>query len=184
MNRTLEKLYRDSVKSDFNELILEYPFSLLTFPPAASFQPAMVKTVAVHKELIEEVQGKKEDFLGNYTKELLIIVPLDYKQKGCRVYGAPWIDFTRIKEQDNHFFPEQNNRAFTEKHGHHMCVGVPASFPLMKNVLLENVRTADNMLVAYKNAMIDHSSSIELIAYAHGREGKIEFVNDKRRFVQ
>lgn len=184
MDVVLEKVYRECVKRDFDELILEYPFSQLTFPPTVNFEPAIVRTVAVHKDLLEEVRGRKEDFMGKYSKELYIIIPRDYKQKGCKVYGAPWIDFKRIKPEDNHFFPNIEKSASSSSRGFHMCVGVPASFPRMKNVLLENVRTADNMLVAYKNAMINNLDTIELKAYSHGDKGKEEYITDKRRFVQ
>ncbi len=184
MDVVLEKVYRECVKRDFDELIREYPFSQLTFLPTIHFEPAIVRTVAVHKDLVEEVRGKKEDFMGMYSKELYIIIPRDYKQTGCKVYGAPWLDFEKIKAEDIHFFLDKENGASTASRGFHMCVGVPASFPRMKNVLLENVRTADNMLVAYKNAMINDSDTIELKAYSHGDKGEEEFITDKRRFIQ
>ncbi len=92
--------------------------------------------------------------------------------------------FLRYSLFNIHFFLDKENGASTASRGFHMCVGVPASFPRMKNVLLENVRTADNMLVAYKNAMINDSDTIELKAYSHGDKGEEEFITDKRRFIQ
>ena len=64
-----------------------------------------------------------------------------------------------------------------------LCVGLPESFPLMKNVILENVKTAENMLIAYERVMTGVSNTLELIAYSHGEHGSKEFQHNKLRYT-
>lgn len=149
--------YRSHLLRDFHALIIQYPFSTITFLPTVDPSPAILKVIAVHKKLIDEVMGSSSDYTGVYSKELFIVVPFDYLKNGCDLYGASWVDLHRIKEKDRHFF----NKCRKTKHGYQLCVGVPESFPLMKNVLLENVKTAENMLIAYERIMRGETSVLE-----------------------
>lgn len=173
--------YRSHLLSDFHALLSQYPFSTITFLPTVDPSPAILKVIAVHKELIDEVMGTPSDFTGIYSKELFIEVPFDYQKTGCDLYGASWVDLHRIEEKDRHFF----NNCRKTKHGFKLCVGVPESFPLMNNVVLENVKTAENMLIAYERIMCGETSVLEDIkTYSHGRVGRWEFKKDKKRHVQ
>jgi hypothetical protein len=107
---------------------------------------------------------------------------VEYREVGCNVYGAGWVDIGRFDENDIHFFAD-DGKLIPSKHGFHLCVGTPESFPMMQNVILENVRTADNMLVAYERVMVGASNKVELIAYAHGNEGRKQFSHNKSRFI-
>ena len=54
----------------------------------------------------------------------------------------------------------------------------------MDNVLLENVRTADMMLIAYKDVMTGKSDKLNLKAYAHGTAGEKEYQHDGKRYIK
>ena len=173
--------YRSHLLRDFHALIVQYPFSTITFLPTVNPSPAILKVIAVHKELIDEVMGASSDFTGIYSKELFIVVPFDYHKNGCDLYGASWVDLNRLEIKDWHFLYECRKT----KHGFKLCVGVPESFHLMNNVLLENVKTAENMLIAYERIMRGETSVLEdLKTYSHGKAGRSEFINDKKRYVQ
>jgi len=158
-----------NVLTDFAHLKDEYPFSYLTLFPLKPPMLAKIRVVAVSKKLIEKLCAVETDFLGSYSKQLQIYVPVDYQQIGCKVFGGAWIDPTKFKEKDIHFYrPVRSD-------GYEFCVGTPESFPLLKNVILENVKTADNMMVAYESVMTGNSEHLNLIAYSHGGNGRREF---------
>ena len=160
------KLYYNNVLSDFREMKVDYPFCYLTIPPTVKPSLAEIRVIAANKELIEAVGGVERDFLGNYSKELHLLIPVDYKDRGCIVYGAEWVKTDELHNEDIHFFYD-NGKLIKTKYGLRICVGTPESFTLMKNVILENVRTADNML----------------IAYAHGYEGRAQFQKNRNRYI-
>lgn len=122
----------------------------------------------------------KEDFLGDYSKGLVVKVPLDYRSMGCEVYGASWIRVSELAKDDRHF---HDDCRLTEL-GYRLCVGVPESFPLMDNVLLECVRTADNMLVAYERVMRGEAERVELASYSHGLAGIKEYRRDGNKYLK
>jgi hypothetical protein len=170
------QLYYDDVRRDFKELHAQYPYSSYRVPLRPLPGIVTIRVVAASAALLQEVRGVEADFLGEYSKELFVDVPLDYKRFGCRVFGAGWIDASRVRDQECHFY----NRS---SRGYELCVGVFDSFPLMENVILECVRTADHMLVAYERLMRGESSSLELLAYSHGEKGRREFQQDEGRYV-
>ena len=167
--RIWQRQYCKNVRDDIEELKKYYPFTSYIMPPTMELQPICIRTVAAGARLIKITSAIEQDFLGEYSKELEIIVPFDYKLKGCQVYGGKWLDKTKMRNHDVHFY-EKNN------HGNYLlCVGVPESFPKMKNVILENVRTADKMLIAYQLLQTGQTKQLELIAYSHGVEGQNEY---------
>ena len=62
------------------------------------------------------------------------------------------------------------------------CVGVPQSFIYLKNVILENVRTAESMMIAYESYQRGITNKVDLIAYSHGEEGKNEYSRNRKRY--
>ena len=172
-------IYYASVYRDYWELKDQYPFAYLSIPPTINPSMASVKVIAANNELIKSVYGTEEDFLGEYTKELLVRIPLDYKKSGCRVYGAKWIDKNKLRKQDWHF----NDDARLKSYGYELCVGTPESFALMPNVILENVRTAERMLIAYEQVMTGATDKLNLIAYAHGEVGRQQFRKSLTKYV-
>ncbi len=175
-------IYYKRVKHDFIELREAYPFSILTILPTVEPSLASISVIAVCMSLVDAVLGQPEDFVGKYSKKLQIIVPHEYWTNGCLVYGGGWVDTTLFQNKDIHFFHDKNQLIRTE-HGLHMCVGSPESFSKMKNVILESVRTAENMLIAYERAQSSGSKELYLKAYSHGVLGKVEYTNDKKRYV-
>lgn len=93
------------------------------------------------------------------------------------MYGGKWVDFKSIPHKDLHFYSDKM------KTGYRMCVGTPESFSLMNNVILENVRTAENMLIAYECYMNGDSKNLNLIAYNHGEIGRKQFKQSKTKYI-
>lgn len=174
--------YYKNVLSDFREMKEQYPFCYLTILPTITPSEAEIRVVAANKGLIDSVGGVEEDYLGDYSKELFLHVPVDYKDNGCDVYGAGWVKTEKFANGDVHFF-HKDGKLIRERQGFQICVGTPESFPLMTNVILENVRTAENMLIAYERVMIGESEKLEMIAYAHGDKGREQFKRNRKRYI-
>ena len=170
--------YYNNVLTDFREIKKQYPFSYLTILPSIRPRLATIRVVAANKNLIEAISGVEMDFLGKHSKELFIIVPVNYRNIGCEVYGGKWIKTGRLKKEDIHFYHDRKN-----KYGFQLCVGTPESFPLLENVVLENIKTAENMLIAYERVMTGSSDVLELIAYSHGDKGREEFRRNRARYM-
>ena len=136
--------YVKDVFADIQQARETYPFIEATLLPTVDPAPIRLKVAAVNKSLLERTHAKREDFAGPYSRELEIIVPFDYKKAGCKVYGGKWIDTKLVKEKYQHFNGKRKDGCYL------FCVGVPESFPQMENVILENIRTAEKMLIAYE----------------------------------
>lgn len=169
------KYYRD-VKQDFEILRQEYPYSTMYMPPTVDPQIIIIRVIAVHSNIISISKAQEEDFLGEYSRELQLVIPFDYKEIGCRVYGGAWIQERQINKADRHFYKKEANgmREF--------CVGVRASFKTLDNVILENVKTVENMLIAYELVQKGVTPRAKLIGYAHGEKGERDYENDKRKY--
>ena len=170
--------YYETVLADFRGLQEQYPFSTITIPPTMEESMATIQVVAAHAELIKEHRARKEDFTGKYSKQLYIEVPFDYKITGCKVYGAGWLDLSKLRESDIHI---NDDCKLHEGIGYELCVGVPRSFEAMDNVILESVKTADNLLVGYKNIMLGNMNRLMVNSYSHGDLGQLEYLRDMRR---
>ncbi len=173
--------YYKCVHHDFNGLINSYPYSELRIPPTVSPSLAEIFVVAVTKSFIEKSGSCKEDFLNCFSRQLYISVPIDYRCSGCNVYGGKWLDSNLLSDSDIHFY--FNNKMIVDSFGgFKMCVGTPESFVEMTNVILENVKTAENMLIAYERKMRGDSKSLEMIAYSHGDAVRKEYIINKKRY--
>ena len=179
---TAWNLYYKNIIADFHTMKKHYPFSYLTIPPTSYPEPATIRVVAVNRKLIEMTAAVESDFTEEYSRELHLIVPLQYKQNGCDVCGADLVDIKRLENKDIHFFHE-NGHLIKSRFGYKICVGTPESFSLMKNVILENIKTAENMLIAYERLMREGLDHLELIAYAHGDIGREQFKHNKARYI-
>ena len=166
--------YYSKVIRDYRELKAEYPYSQLTIPPTLAPSLASLRVVAANIELIQRVNANEKDFTRNYSRELYVIIPMDYVEKGCKVYWA----IKKIRNRDKHFYKNEKYDLF----GYELCVGTPDSFPLMPNVILENIRTAERMLIAYELVMTGVTNHLKLIAYSHGDSGRRQFINDLTRY--
>ena len=174
--------YYEMVFQDYAELKAAYPFSHLLVPPTVKPSLASVTVVAVSKAIIDAVDGRPEDFTGEYSKVIYIELPMGYWNKGCNVYGCKWFDGSKFRARDIHLFPTRD-KLIENRFGYQMCIGIPESFMSMNNVLLGAVKTADNMLVAYERVQSGISNQVILNAYTHGNAGKVEYQNDRRRYV-
>lgn len=171
-----KRQYCTNVRDDIEELKKYYPFTSYIMPPTMELQPVHIRTIAADARIIKATNAIEQDFLGEYSKELEIIVPYDYKITGCQVYGGKWIDKRKLTANDVHFYDKNSNGQYL------FCVGVPASFSKLKNVILENVRTAHRMLVAYELLQSGKTEKLELIAYAHGDEGCNEYEREAKKY--
>ncbi|HJI74579.1 MAG TPA: hypothetical protein OIM03_09985 [Veillonellaceae bacterium] len=167
--------YYRAVVSDINELKEQYPFTKRILLPTKSASPIELDITAVRADVINQTGANEVDFLGRYSRRLHVIIPYDYHKKGCLVYGGKWIDRKKIPDKDQHFNGVSQDGSLL------LCVGVPESFSQFKNVILECVKTADNMLTAYEKYQCGQSESLELISYAHGERGINEYRKEKKR---
>ena len=165
--------YYQNVQADITELIQEYPFTKRVIIPVVIPEPIILNVVAVNIGIIRECNAQEKDFKGAYSKELKIVIPYDYRRNGCKIYGASWIDLGKIPPKDHHFNGKENGKYL-------FCVGVPQSFMHLKNVLLENVRTAENMMIAYESYQRGITNKVDLIAYSHGRREKMNTTETKK----
>lgn len=172
------KEYYKSVTADFIELRKYYPFSTMYLFPTTVPTPVEMDVIAANGDLIESMRAEKSDFLGDYSRKLKIVVPLHYQKIGCNVYGGGWFDLSKIHSADRHFYID--NRKFG---GYQLCVGVPKSFCRLKNVILENVRTAEQMLIAYEEIQSGKSSVLHLKAYLHGDAGERQYKYDRKKYT-
>ncbi len=183
VNKAIWAIYYQRVFYDYAELKSVYPFSYLLIPPTVEPSLASIRVIAVSRIIVDALNGRPEDFTGDYSKELYIDIPLNYWNRGCDVYGCIWIKENIFKPQDIHLFHSGNNKLIENKYGYRMCVGTPDSFKDMKNVLLEAVKTADNTMVAYERVQSGSSDRVILNAYSHGDAGKEEYLNDRTRYL-
>ena len=174
-NETASEYYK-SVFQDIRQARKTYPYIEAIVLPTVEPMPIRLKVIAVNKELLETTHAEREDFTGRFTRELDIIVPLDYKKAGCKVYGGKWIDTNLVREKYQHFNGKRKDGWYL------FCVGVPASFSQMENVILENIRTAEKMLIAYQLYQTGRTKTLKLNAYSHGKKGINEYSKDKKRY--
>lgn len=171
--------YICDVKRDYNEAKRYYPYMEMSIFPTSKPSQIVVRAVAAEQDIITETCAQMEDFIGSYSKELYIEIPFTYRKDGCKIYGAKWLDKKLFQNKDLHFYEYEYDR----NKGYRMCVGTPESFHLMKNVLLENIKTADAMLVAYERVQRGDSDKLNLIAYAHGNSGREQFQTNRSRYI-
>lgn len=176
MNKELFNQYLENVRKDYKELLDEYPFSEIIILPTSTPYQIIIKCVAANKELVHTMNARKEDFLGEYDKFLYIEVPFDYRINGCKVYGGKWLDKS-INVSDKHFYVNSKHDSLYK-----LCVGVPESFRNLKNVILESVRTAENMLIAYELLQSGRKEKLELKVYEHGDRGREQYRKDSKRY--
>lgn len=170
------KKYYNELFADYNALKLHYPYAKLFIPPTTQPYEAKIVVIAVGKDLIDALHALPADFTNEYSKLIEVVVPYNYKRLGCEVYGGAWIDIDRLRTEDQHMLGQLPDGRLK------LCVGVPASFGEMENVILECVRTADNYLVAYEKYLRGLSKNLELLSYSHGEMGKQQYVKDKKRY--
>lgn len=173
------KSYYSNVEMDYKELKIHYPFCNLVILPTVKPEQATIRVVAANKDLIHQANAIETDFLGKYSRELLVEIPINYRESGCKVFGASWVDVRQFKQKDIHFYTDSKKPPY----GFELCVGIPESFPLMKNVILENIKTAENILIAYERVMTGASKKLELIAYAHGDKGREQYQNQRKKYI-
>lgn len=162
--------------SDVIELKDQYPFTKRILIPTTSVSPIELDITAVRADVINQTGANEADFLGKYSRRLHLIIPYDYRKKGCLVYGGKWIDRNKIPDRYQHFNGVGQDGSLL------LCVGVPESFAQLTNVILECVKTADNMLTAYERYQCGRSKSLELISYAHGERGINEYKKGKKKY--
>lgn len=167
--------YYSSVFRELEELKREYPFVKIIFEPTVEPKPIRVQVTAVSSDIIRSTLATESDFLGPFSKALEVIIPFSYKTQGCEVYGGEWINLKDIEVKYQHFNGKRDDGKWL------FCVGVPDSFETLENVILENIRTADKMLVAYQLLITGKTNTLELKAYNHGKRGIDEYRKSKAK---
>ena len=176
MNTLSRMDFCNQIKKDFDELKVEYPFADLFFPKESTIFTAAIRVIAVCADIIDAVNGTKEDFTKDYSKLIYVFVSNNYQNEGCTVFGCNWMNLSILHEEDCHF----NSRKKTP-FGYELCVGTPESFAYCNNVVLECTKTADNMLIAYEQLLKGESNRLNLRSFSHGIKGQREFLQSVGR---
>ena len=88
---------------DIKELRKEYPFTKIVAYPYANPTKIELKVIAVNNRIIRECNAQADDFKGEFSKEIKVVIPFDYKNRGCDIYGGSWFDIDKIPFEDRHF---------------------------------------------------------------------------------
>lgn len=169
------KKYYEDVSNDLIAVRNYYPFTQTIAYPFSNPGEIELKVIAVNKNILQHLNGKQEDFSNNYSKELMVIIPYNYKTTGCKVFGGKWFDETIIPSKERHFYsklPDGN---------YELCIGVPQSFKNMKNPILEAVKTAEKIMLAYEFFQKGISTKIDLYSFSHGGKGIDEFKKERNK---
>ena len=170
----LPKKYFSIVEQHITELKSNYPFVKSIELKNQSL--ISLEVIAVNKKIIDITNANENDLCGEYSKKVIVIIPLDYPNCHCKIYGAKWLDTSKISNNDKHFYPGCDL-------GLDFCVGVPNSVKNLSNVLLENIRTIEVMLIAYEKLQKGESKKLELKSYSHGKDGENEYEKDKEKYI-
>ena len=175
-NKTDYEMYYDAVMADVKELRQYYPFSKRILIPSVKPGPIELDVIGVDAGYLEKTGATETDFIDEFSRRLHIVIPYDYQEKGCLVYGGKWIDYSSIPSSQKHFNDRLADGTLL------FCVGVPQSFAKLSNVILENIKTADNMLTAYQLLQTGQTKTLNLISYKHGAKGCNEYDKDKKKY--
>lgn len=168
--------YFQIVNRDLKELKLFYPYVKIIYIPTKVPSLIVLEVIAVSKDIIDKTHATEDDLRLQYSKKITVIIPKDYPNSNCYIYGAGWLDLEKIPYEDRHCYREVGNEL-------QLCVGVPQSAVNLKNVLLENIRTAENWLIAYEKLQKGDCNKLELKAYSHGYDGEQEYRRDKTKYI-
>lgn len=168
-----KKKYYEDVSNDLIAVRDYYPFTQQIAYPLSNPGEIELNVIAVNKNILQHLNGKKEDFINEYSKELKVIIPFNYKTIGCKIFGGKWIDEAIIPSKERHFYSKLPDGNFE------LCIGVPQSFQNMKNPILEAIKTAENMMLAYEFVQKGISTKIDLYSFSHGGKGIEEFKKEK-----
>ena len=167
----IDKQYYREVDKDIKEVRQHFKYVDELFSTGLNKPSFRVFSVlAVSNEILNETNSTKEDYLGNHSQEIYVVVPDNYKEKGCIIYGLKWDDLSLINDKDLHINPGRENNGY-----HELCVGVPESFSKEKNPILASIMTAQFIIMSYKLFLTHHINKIELISYSHGDKGRLEY---------
>ena len=169
------KKYYEDVSNDLIGVREYYPFTQIIAYPFSNPGEIELKVIAINKNTLQHLNGKKEDFINKYSKELKVIVPFNYKITGCKVFGGKWFDEAIIPSKERHFYSKLRDGNFE------LCIGVPQSFKSMKNPILEAIKTAENIMQTYEFFQKGISTKIDLYSFSHGGKGIEEFQKEKNK---
>ena len=170
------KKYFENVSNDLIAVKAYYPFTQIIAYPFSNPGEIELKVVAVNKNILHNINGKKEDFTNKYSKELKVIIPYNYKSTGCKIFGGKWFDETIIPSKERHFYSKLPDGDFE------LCIGVPQSFANMENPILEAIKTAENIMLAYEFFQKGISTKINLYSFSHGGKGIEQFKKEKIKY--
>ena len=171
LRENISQHYYEDVDKDIKEVRTFYRYVDEVFTIGLS-KPCFrtFKVLAVSDDILNETHSTKDDYMDVHSQEIYVVVPEDYKQKGCIVYGLKWDDLSLINEKDLHVNPGKDNNGYRE-----LCVGVPESFPRERNPILASIRTAQFLIMSYKLYLTHQTDKVELLSYSHGEKGRMEY---------
>ena len=168
--------YLSDVEKDVAELKKIYPFIFeIVIPISKSLINRIYEVYLIEKNVIDGfslTRGYAVNKLQN--RKVLLIIPIDYKRRGAKIIFNKVFSINDIPQHHVHF-----NAYY--KDGYEFCAGVPESMINLKNVLLENCRTAENYLVQVNSYLNNETNKINMIEYSHGDKGRKEYEREKYR---
>ena len=84
--------YYDIVNKDIDEASKYYPWIKEIYIPTVKPKSKVYEVIVVNKKFIEDSFSIEEDFINEYSKKVFVIVPNNYPNAHCLVYGGSWID--------------------------------------------------------------------------------------------
>lgn len=105
--------------------------------------------------------------------EIYCIIPHDYRLIGCLVYDSNrYINWEKLPQEHRHI-----NRK-SDTFGNLLCTHLYIEAKDMKNPILENLKTAHDLLKAYNHYLITKDWTLN--EYKHGKEGEKEYYEKRR----
>lgn len=179
------------IKRDFRELIQHYPFSQMILVDKKEIH---FEVYAINKKEIDQLRIKKHKISNDkYSRRLYIIIRNNYRDSGPIIYSMEkWKSLNLIPYESKHFYDKKELKyengtfkidtpGFSAGKGYLTCTSVSIANKNMGNPLLENVKSAEMMLISYELFLRGINKTIVLRQYSHGDEGVEQYVREQRR---
>lgn len=179
------------IRHDFKEAIQYYPFSQMVLVTSDEIH---FEVYAINKEEIEQLGLKKSRIANDeFSKRLFLVVDNNYRESGPTVYSMEkWKGLERIPEESKHFYDFKYLRLegnevvckmpyFIEGRGYQTCTSVAKANKDMNNPLLENIKSAENLLKSYELFLRGINKEIVLRQYEHGDEGVKQYERERKQ---
>lgn len=169
-----KKKFFHQIERDISEASHYYPWLTcqhVRSPSAKDMTAAVISVIAVNKDIINQTECSKEDCISEYSHQIILYADENYQTNGCTVFGGQWIKPKLIPFEEQHWYKNMALKDGTKC----LCIGIPQSFADQRNVILESIKTAENLLTYYQILQEGKTPPAKLIQYSHGDLGIYEY---------